>query len=276
MTTTTLPITFTPTGPAMVGAKRIRTIGHTVEVGGFTWDVFQGGGDEWYEPCKRCDLGHGVIPHYAHVLNGICFKCGGAGVTRLGSRSAVERKLRERARARLSKATVMARKAEQEEAALDAWSLAQPELAGHLAQIRASGERDGMLFDLAMNAARRPLTPKQVELATRLLAERAYAEAYADAPPVTIGTIGEKITVTGPIAVRYYLPAERYDRSSAYLIILNVPAGDSYAPCKIVTSAQWAFDAEVGDEATYTGYVAQHTTYRDAAQTILKGRKPKS
>jgi hypothetical protein len=29
-------------------------------------------------PCTRCD-GKGHLPHYANVLGGVCFKCGGSG-----------------------------------------------------------------------------------------------------------------------------------------------------------------------------------------------------
>jgi hypothetical protein len=32
------------------------------------------------EICSRCD-GHGVISHYAHIERGVCFACGGTGVT---------------------------------------------------------------------------------------------------------------------------------------------------------------------------------------------------
>ncbi len=30
-------------------------------------------------PCTRCQ-GKGRIPHYANVLGGVCFKCGGSGL----------------------------------------------------------------------------------------------------------------------------------------------------------------------------------------------------
>ena len=32
------------------------------------------------EPCRRCN-GRGSLPHYGHVLRGVCFRCNGSGLT---------------------------------------------------------------------------------------------------------------------------------------------------------------------------------------------------
>jgi hypothetical protein len=42
--------------------------------------------------CKRCH-GRGKIPHYGHVLKGICFECDGAGVKLYGLLAARRRRM---------------------------------------------------------------------------------------------------------------------------------------------------------------------------------------
>lgn len=79
-----------------------------------------------------------------------------------------------------------------------------------------------------------------------------------------IGTVGEKVTVTGTVTTALRVDGYMHGTSNK-LVIVTTPAG----VVKVVTAAEWAWDVAVGDQVTITGTVKDHTTYRDVKQTVL-------
>ena len=92
-------------------------------------------------------------------------------------------------------------------------------------------------------------------------AKKAEPEPVADA---WIGTKGEKVAVTGRITTAMTVDGYVYG-STQRLIVIETPAG----VVKTCTAASWAYDVNSGEEATVTGVVKDHDTYRDRKQTVL-------
>ncbi len=72
-------------------------------------------------PCGRCD-GAGVIPHFSHVMAGVCFRCNGAGftTTTTAAREATTRRRERATAAREVTAAELLAAMDRTEASLDA------------------------------------------------------------------------------------------------------------------------------------------------------------
>ena len=80
-----------------------------------------------------------------------------------------------------------------------------------------------------------------------------------------VGTIGQKITLTG--TVRTAILVNGFTHRSPDNVMLIVDCGTAMA--KMVTAAAWAYPVEVGDRLTVTGTVKAHTEWNGTKQTVL-------
>jgi hypothetical protein len=216
--------------------------------------------------CYRCG-GTG----YVHPL-GTCFRCGGAqvdpshkdfGYPQTWTDAEIEQWDRDRRakneKARLAREARLAAK----KAAKFAENLAKcPELAeivGH----------DGILGDIKEKAEKYDLSPAQFELVAKLVAQdKAYAiakaaQVEADAHLIYLGTVGEKMTVTGTVKV-----AKAIDTEYGLSRLLIVADADGNL-VKAFTTAKFVWDVEVGDELTLTVTVKAHEVYEGVKQTVI-------
>lgn len=102
--------------------------------------------------------------------------------------------------------------------------------------------------------------------------DEAHAEQARRAAMVQgfIGQVGDKITVTGTVAVAKYIPAPAYNRSSSMFIVVNVDGGQVV---KIFGSSQSLFSLDRGHRVEVTGKVKDHESYRGQDQTVLSHAK---
>ena len=80
-----------------------------------------------------------------------------------------------------------------------------------------------------------------------------------------VGTVGEKVTLTG--TVRTAMRVDGYTYHSPDQMLLIVDCGTAMA--KMTTAAAWAYPVKVGDELTVTGTVKAHTEWNGIKQTVL-------
>ncbi len=103
----------------------------------------------------------------------------------------------------------------------------------------------------------------------RLTADRERereASRYEAAQAVEhVGTVGEKVTLTG--VVRTAMRVDGYTYRSPDSVMLVVNCGTAVA--KMTTAAAWAYPLKVGDPVTITGTVKAHTEWNGIKQTVL-------
>ena len=101
----------------------------------------------------------------------------------------------------------------------------------------------------------------------RLTADRAREASRQEAAQAVehVGTIGEKVTLTG--VVRTALRVDGYTYHSPDSVMLIVDCGTAVA--KMTTAAAWAYPLKVGDPVTITGTVKAHTEWNGIKQTVL-------
>lgn len=105
----------------------------------------------------------------------------------------------------------------------------------------------------------------------RLTADRAREASRQEAAQAVehVGTIGEKVTLTG--VVRTALRVDGYTYHSPDSVMLVVDCGTAVA--KMTTAAAWAYPLKVGDPVTITGTVKAHTEWNGIKQTVLSRPK---
>lgn len=106
----------------------------------------------------------------------------------------------------------------------------------------------------------------------RLTAERARRWVEADekarlrAESQFIGTVGEKVTITGTVTrLRPVEGSFGYNPTTSMLVIVE----NGPAIVKMFTTAAWAWDVQQGDEVTIAGTIKAHEEYQGAKQTAL-------
>lgn len=96
--------------------------------------------------------------------------------------------------------------------------------------------------------------------------ERQKAIAAASAPVRRhVGTVGEKVTLTGTVTTRMMVDGFHWSSPDNVLLILD--CGEHLV--KVVTAAGWAYDVKQGEVVTVTGTVKAHAEYREVPQTVL-------
>lgn len=125
--------------------------------------------------------------------------------------------------------------------------------------------KDGTLTERQAIAAERAIARDTERAATRAIAE---AERAARPPRQYLGAIGEKITLTGTVAVRMTVDGYAYGTHQT-MVVIETPIGDA----KVYTAAQWADDVAKGDVVTLTATVKRHDIYRDDPQTLITRAK---
>lgn len=259
---TALNVTMENRGPARVGSSQALVTLFTVTAGGYSWDLYRAANESWWEGCGNCSSDSGYKPWFSHVFGGVCFQCGGTGANRIAAADkAMMTKIRRRVSSRKGTLTANERREEAQRAEVDAWNVAHPNLASDLASVRAAGTFD-TLGRLALTANERPLSVRQEAYAISLLTERSWDAAHASTHE-HVGVVGERIDVVGTVTVAHYLPSERYDRSSAMMIVIDTGT----ALIKMVTGAGWAFEVEKGSTLTLTAKVRKHVTNDFGHQT---------
>lgn len=227
---------------------------------------------QFYVQCYKCaGSGYVNIP----VDSGRCWNCMTAGYDKVYAdenavRTTVVRRI---AAAKRNAALAEAEAARYAEAAkaeafeFNAWRNANANLVAALAQVTDS---KGLLADLACIVAEATIpTQRQAEAATRILAQRAEADAYAGLRTVRhLGAVGDKITFTGTLKIKSLQDGYAYN-STEWFMIIETPDGD----VKITTTAAWADDAERGAEITITGKVKKLAEYRGQPQTVVSYAK---
>jgi len=105
----------------------------------------------------------------------------------------------------------------------------------------------------------------------RLLADRQRAQAREQAAAVVehVGTVGDKVTLTGTVTTA--LRVDGYTHRSPDQVMLVVDCGT--AVVKATTAAAWAYEIQVGDPLTVAGTVKAHTEWRGLKQTVLSRPK---
>jgi len=101
----------------------------------------------------------------------------------------------------------------------------------------------------------------------RLTADRAREASRQKAAQSVdhIGTVGDKVTLSG--VVRTALRVEGYTYHSPPSVLLVVDCGTAVA--KMTTTAAWSYDVHVGDPLTVTGTIKAHTEWNGIKQTVL-------
>lgn len=139
-------------------------------------------------------------------------------------------------------------------------------------------EPSGYQANLRVLADAGVVTGKHLGLAASIVPfwQRAHTQPASPAEPAQqpperrhVGTVGEKITLTGTLTTAMNLGSYSYYGPDRQLLVLD--CGDAIA--KTITSAGWAADVHVGDTLTVTGTVKAHDSYHDQPQTVLTRTK---
>ena len=80
-----------------------------------------------------------------------------------------------------------------------------------------------------------------------------------------IGNVGDKITVSGKVALVRSCGSYAYNGPTSLLIAIDTPEGQ----CKTFTTSKTLTDVEQGDEVTVTGSVKSHEDYKGFKSTML-------
>jgi hypothetical protein len=233
-----------------------------------------------FDYCKRC----GGTGHYSfNQIDGtVCYGCNGSGLGKVTTRvDAIKRANARRAAARKRQRVEEARLVKQEQERQE-WADAHSELAEGLAKV-AKAHRDedssilgiGVLLDFAQQAQWRPLSPKQTDFATKLLAayierqdkisERKQAQAAAG----HVGTVGEKLTIDAEIVFTKLIEGSFNGRPTySTLVIMKTTDG---ATLKTFSSGAFGDVAEqnVHEVIRITGTVKAHEERDGLLETSL-------
>lgn len=225
-----------------------------------------------YEYCPRCG---GSGQYSFNMIDGtVCYGCFGKGH---GKETTVEdavRRGKNRIRARAKREVKAQAKAEEAAREAEAFRDAHSDLMFHLTTL---APHSGFLEELRDKAQFRPLTEKQVaaaEQAVRSVQERLLQTAKRRELG-HLGVEGEKIEVQVVLLRAQYLPAERFDRSSSYLVLMRSTEGHilkTFSSGDFGRYADEALAAGVSHRAeplTIVGTVKKHDTYNDEPQTLL-------
>lgn len=292
MATTTIDYTVTEGAQVIIGredVQSVRTVTEvTLTVAGETHGLYRLADGRLVTQCGRC-AGHGgrpgTIPTFGYVFGGICFECNGCGFRRVIADEAAAAKgfvaaAKRRAKAAAARDAKAAAYLAVRDAKRDAWVAANVDLAARLAAYAVTADTEDAywaamsalptrnladLADLARDAADTGLNDMQVERANRILG---YVDAdTAKAATAThVGTVGEKVTVTGPVTFTKVIEGNYGSK-----MLVKVQAGT--AEVVTFTTAAWAWKVEDGDEVTLTGTVTEHGDYQGAAQTTITRAK---
>jgi hypothetical protein len=219
-----------------------------------------------FDYCKRCG---GSGQYSFNGFDSICYGCSGSGLGKATTElDAIKRANARWAAARKRRRTEQARMAKQEiERA--AWAAQHPELAEELGKVvELYRDEDpsilgvGVLLDLAQQAAWRPLSPAQTELATKLVIqftarqqatqERQERQAAAG----HIGTVGEKVELDVEIVYVKSIESSFNGRPTySWLVIMKTAEG---ATVKTFSSGDFGIRAEKGQQVRIKGTVKAH------------------
>ena len=83
-----------------------------------------------------------------------------------------------------------------------------------------------------------------------------------------LGTVGDKVEVTGVVATAMTVDGFAYNTTQRFLVVV---AGATLA--KIYTSAAWSYDVRSGDTVTLSAVVKKHEMYGTDKQTVLTRAK---
>ena len=123
----------------------------------------------------------------------------------------------------------------------------------------------------AVDAKHLGLAVSAIPAHQRLTAGRARETARREAAQTVehVGTVGEKVTLTGVVCTA--LRVDGYSYRSPDSVMLIVDCGTAVA--KMTTAAAWAYPLKVGDPVTITGTVNAHTEWNGIKQTVLSRPK---
>jgi hypothetical protein len=217
------------------------------------------------DPCSRCN-GRGQVTFGVVLSSGrpTCFLCGGAQGVWITYDEMVAKAARKdkRVAAEARKKAVLAAKAADE---LTAWTSEQD--ATVIAGIRAATR--GLLVEFAAQMANRPLSPRQMEVAARIVAEnadRAVAAAAARIVATEVGhfaAVGTKVATTVEIvSVKSY----DGDYGMRYLVTMRTPEGHVL---KTWNSGAFGREVEKGQTVAIKATVKKHDEYQGVPQTEL-------
>lgn len=263
-------------------------------------------GRNYYEPCARCDrqaAAAGRINSYAHVLNGVCFSCNGAGVGRLvitGTEeemtAKVSKLIRSAARAAAKREAAHAAKVEASAAKVAAWRAAHPDVVAAAALVEAdlgsllnsAGQWDASAAEIAHYAATERWGGFAVELVTSIdyvgregLTEaqgaaliasvertvaREAAAAARRAEARHAGDLGELVEVTGVVEAATWVDT-RYGLTR--LVVVRGTGEHAGVTVKAFGKSKAMAAAEKGAAATLAGTVKENELRDGVAQTLL-------
>jgi hypothetical protein len=222
-----------------------------------------------FDYCKRC----GGCGQYSFNLQDgtVCYGCFGSGL----GKATTEADAIRRAKARKQAASARQRREEKrladQEADRYAWASEHMALAAALTDLTETAT--GILHDLANQAAWRPMSPKQTELAERLVAEHREREAKRTASEAAtrkaghLGTVGEKVTVGVTIQFVKSIESSFNGRPTySWLVVMKTDEGHTL---KTFSSGAFGFEVEKGLGYTITGTVKSHDDYNGLPETML-------
>lgn len=229
------------------------------------------------EGCERC-AGRGSIEHYGHVEQGICFECDGTGEGRFfHNETEATRWAIRTTQARERRARIAAANAESARAARDTWVAENGQLLAGIKRYAEASEWLGHL--LADIESGDEYFQGATDSATRTVRAFAHTEALAEAAARDgfvarhVAAEGSKVDLT--VSVSRRMTVDGYARNSSTNLILGTVVGGEHdgQSVKIMSTAQWADNAEAGARLHLAGAtVKRHSEYRGTPQTTLGGR----
>lgn len=117
------------------------------------------------------------------------------------------------------------------------------------------------VFDILDKAKRYRLSLAQVDALNRAV----DAMLNPAAPSVHLGTVGQRLTVTGTVRALIDLEPYQYGAAVPFLVVLDVDGNDVVTK----TTAAWRYGLTRGERIELVGTVKDHGEYRGSAQTVL-------
>ena len=127
----------------------------------------------------------------------------------------------------------------------------------NLSAILQAGQVEPRHLGLAVSAVSAYLRITQQQVARDERAGRATLD-YA-------GEVGEKVTLTGTIAVLLHVDGFTWHPPSRRMIILDCET----SVAKMITGASWAYDVKRGDQITIAGTIRKHEDWHGTPQTLI-------
>lgn len=225
------------------------------------------------DACGKCggrgDVGYGNYTYTVKRAGVItsertCWTCSGAGGTWL-TYDAMVKRINDRAKRRAAAERKEAAKLAAAQAELTAWIAVQD--ATVIAGINAATY--GLLLQFVDQIKFRPLSDRQLEVATKIVREQAEKVAAAQVVNVAalavghLGTVGARLTVEVEVTnVRDF----DGDYGTRYLVTMVTAEGHVLTTW---TTGAFGRNAEKGDKATIKGTVKKHGEYQGVPQTEL-------